>query len=314
LPNAGLRTYNGQARKEWKDIDPSYDWQVFYPSTPGILAWLKHNNLHGRSDVDEVEDLSASQLQYAPRRLMLMATRPYYQTVKQLIGAAMGTKAHDIIEDHGKEINMLSEVRLKFGNLSAKNDLFDPVSGILEDLKHIGWYAVKKILEKGIMDPDGGLHYAYQTNLWRVIAETPEGLEQLAAKGFTPKGKPFITEQKLTIIPRDLTGSNKKEASKIIQDAWCLVIDIPFIDNDTVLGEYHALSFAKKDAVESGYAPLCPPEKRWERGNGYPAMCVEFCPVIEECLKMAKEHGEEHPADTWAMKKFGKSFEVGLVG
>jgi hypothetical protein len=309
MPCVGLRTEDGKYRKTWPQLDPSVDWKLFYPATPGILAWLKLDS-EGRADVNQSETVSASQIGNAPRRLWL-ETQPYYVTVRQLIGAAMGTKAHDIIEK-GAKPRQICEMRITVGPLSAKNDLYDIGSRTLEDLKHIGWYALSKILDNGVADPDGGMNYVYQVNLWRILASLPAGLEQIQARHPEVTAEDMkVEKQVLTIIPRDLTGQNKKEASKRnLSNPWCVPIDVPFLPDKQVVDAYMQVVAEKKKAINTASAEICPPEKRWDRGNGYPAMCVEYCPVIENCLSQVRSlQGDNyHPADVWSRKKFDRPF------
>lgn len=310
MPHVGLRTEDGKIRKTWEQIDPSLDFKTFYPSTPGLLQFIKSDGLYGRQDVEPVNMVSASEAGYGARRLWLQSVFDYYTTVRQNIGGAMGTKAHDIIEK-GPKPNQICEMRLTVGTLTAKNDLYDIPSKILEDLKHIGWYKLKNILTKGMTHRDGGLDYALQVNLWRILAWTDEGLAQIQ-KVYPDVARDDFKVQNmyLTVIPRDLTGSNKKEAmgTKGLVNPWCVPITVPFLDSKQVVKSYLDLHAAKMKAVETGFAPLCTPEERWERNGGYPAMCVEYCPVVEECIMMERQRNgsKSHPADVWAWKKFNR--------
>ena len=102
----------------------------------------------------------------------------------------------------------------------------------------------------------------------------------------------------LTCVPPDLDAKNKKEAKKLVGGNPSIIrIDVPEIDDETVMTAYREKQEAKIRAFETGYAPLCTPEERWGT-EGFPKKCAFYCPVKDACQELSRNHGERHPLDS----------------
>lgn len=307
MPAIGIQSEDGSIRKTWAEVradlmssDPSaLEWSA--PASPSIIKYIL-DLADERTDVKG--EITASKVKDGTRQIFLEATREYFVTPSREIASMQGTKTHNLINKDEPGM-FFSETRLFYrvnGRLisSAKNDTYHVPSRLLEDLKNVKWYSVRLMIERGPLAASPG--YVFQLNLFRVLMKEPENQALLIslypwlatdAAAFTVK------RMQLLCTPPDMDVRNRHEASKIIDVYSHIPIAIPILDDDAVLRAYIEKFDEKTRAVDTGYAPLCSPNERWQKDSGYPLKCAKFCNVAAHCRALSAFHGEEHPLDTW---------------
>lgn len=301
MPLVGLKNEDGTIEKRFEEIDLSDIGWLYPADDPALIAFLIEQ-ANDRKDVDP-SAVSASQLETGVRQLFLQDTTDYYTTPTREIAAVMGTIKHNLINTNRPEF--LTELRLTGPNgESAKCDTYHIPTRRLTDLKTVKWYKVKMMLEQGVMESAPG--YVYQLNLFRILMKDPENRYRMrmhAAQAGYPgilQDTDFdVAEMRLTCIPGDMNASNQKEARKYVtHDPTIFQITVPFLDDAVVLSAYSVKRTTKVDAAETGYAPLCTPEERWE-SYGVPKKCLFYCPVANACRAMSYRNNEDHPIDLY---------------
>lgn len=306
MPNIGLMSPEGDVRKTWAEVDASLlsgDIEWAQPASPALVAALLDFSTE-RADV-RGDEVSASQFDKGIRALFLEATRPFYVVPDDQIASILGTIKHALINK--ERPGFITETRLFAPHGSAKCDTLYTVNGLLEDLKNIGWYSVKLMLERGALQEKPG--YAYQVNLFRVLLKDPKNQEILYNKYSWLKPEHLnVKRMQLTCCPPDVKGPAKKEAKKLLDRFKVIPITVPFIDDDQVLKAYEKKHYELGQAIQDDYAEICSPEERWETQWGYPTKCIDYCPVNDHCLELSEKHGEEHPITAWKNKQLKRAF------
>lgn len=284
MPLARLTT---QAGKEipLAEVDIIKDSDQFGVSPATLQYILDHQS--SRGDVGGME-VTASQIGKGVRQMYLEDTVDFAVTPQKLIAGTMGTLKHAVINVGGEDI--ISEVRFKSlnGHISAKHDnacVVHKANKIIDvyDLKAVGWYKVKQIIEKGIWAE--GKDYGFQLNLQAVLIE--QNTEYKVGRLF------------LEFVPRDLDARKRAEAAKMgYTEPGVILYEVPKLDPDTVISAYENVWKARQQAHKDGYAPICAEELRWVNAKtGISKRCEEYCPVVEACRAMCAKYGEIHPLD-----------------
>jgi hypothetical protein len=282
---------DGRFRKKWSEIDFVEDEHWLHPADPALVSFIAEQSGE-RQDVDRYE-VSASQLETGVRQMLLQETVDYYVTAASQTASIMGTMKHSMV--NVERPGFITETRLWGPYGSAKCDtLYVPLKWLV-DLKAIGWYKVKQMLQDVMTH---GVGYVYQINLFRVLLKDPANQDVLLAKYPWLKREDIGVERMtLTCVPRDMNYINKKEAAKLIDGNPSIIsILVPFVDDDKVLSAYETKQTAKALALNTGTAELCSPEERWQKG-ATPVKCKAYCPVVEACMAMSAARGEQHPMD-----------------
>lgn len=272
MPLIGLCSEDGKTSFRWGAIDLSSPdiLAALAPADPATLAFLigKDRDREGLS----ILDVSASNADKEPRQLWLERTIDYYAPPSSLISGAMGTIRHaTMLKDR---TDFIVETRYQDEIGSAQIDTFHIPTGILSDLKTVGWYKLKKILQQGIMQEGRG--YALQVNRQRMLLERATSHR--------------VQTQILMVIPPDLKGRTAAEAASMGVKVMTQV-EVPFMDDNEVLAHYANLRHGLSTAITTGTAPMCSGAATWEG-----AKCTKgFCMAAPACKALADLQGEVHP-------------------
>lgn len=272
MPLIGLYSEDYEFAFKWDAIDLSNPeiLSALEPADPALLAFLI-GNARERDGLDLL-DVSASNAEKDPRQLWLERTTDYYATPTSLMSGALGTIRHATVL--GNRTDFIVEKRFQDEIGSAQIDTFHIPTGILSDLKTVGWYKLKKILLSGVMVEGKG--YALQVNRQRILLE----------RGTSHK----VKKQILMVAPPDLKGRTAAEALNMGVKVMTQV-EVPFMDDTEVLTHYAKLRAGLADAIKSGDSPYCSGAATWDG-----AKCQKgFCAVASVCKSLAAQRGESHP-------------------
>lgn len=282
------------------ELDIINDAPKFGVSPATLQYLLDHQS--SRGDVQTTE-VTASQIGKGVRQMYLEETTDFAMYPQDLIAGTMGTLKHAKINIGGPDI--ISEIRFKSanGHISAKHDnacIVHRENKVVDiyDLKAIGWFKAKMIIERGIWEE--GKEYGMQLNLQAVLLE--QNTDYHVNKLF------------LEFMCRDLDARKKAEAAKLGYDKPGVILyEVPRLDSDLVLASYEAVYSAKEQAHKDTYAPICPEELRWvNKKSGESIRCQGYCPVADACRQMCGLYGETHPLDTNNAKKMEKVLQGAL--
>lgn len=279
------------------DIDIIKDSDKFGVSPATLQYILDHQQ--SRCDVGHTE-VTASQIGKGIRQMYLEDTIDFAMTPQQLIAGTMGTLKHAVINVGGEDI--ISEVRFKSlnGHISAKHDnacVVHKENKVIDiyDLKAVGWFKVKMILQNGIWEE--GSDYGFQLNLQAALIE--ENTDYTVDRLF------------LEFVPRDLDARKRAEAAKMsIKNPGVILYEVSRLSKEAVIARYETVWQARQDAHSIGYAPICPEETRWVNAKSKESRrCLEYCPVLEFCKAMCDANGEVHPTETSNSKVAEKALQ-----
>jgi hypothetical protein len=269
----GLQTEDGSRNIEWELLDLSRDVDALGPADHAIIAALKFSAT-SRSELDP-RTVSASEAEKGVRQMFLERTTDYFLPPSALIGGLMGTVRHAATFNNGHD-EFIFEQRYYDQWGSAQIDSFHIPTGTLSDLKTLGWYKVKMMLTKGIMEE--GLGYVYQVNRQRQLLE---------------KSTPYkVMAQHLMIVPTGIQGRVKDEAASLGVAHGMIRMDVPRLHDDDIVEFYKVKADALAAAMEANAAPYCTVQQTW---GGKKCAQSNYCPVNKECWKRAFASGETHP-------------------
>lgn len=284
MPLKRLITLTGE-EIELTKIDIIKDCDKFGVSPATLQMLLEHQT--SREDVAS-DEVTASQIDKGTRQAYLEDITDFAMTPHKLISGTMGTMKHSIVNIGSDQI--ISEVRFKSknGHLSAKHDNAVVVHRgnktlDLYDLKAIGWFKVKMILELGIWQE--GYSYAMQLNLQAALIEVNTDYR--------------IDRLFLEFMPRDIDARKRIEAEKLgISDPSVILYEVPRLASESVIASYEMVYEERKKAHREGYAPICNEKIRWlNKKTGVSTRCQSYCPVLAECQAMCAKHNEVHPLE-----------------
>lgn len=297
MPLKRLITLTGN-EIELTKIDIIKDCDKFGVSPATLQYIIEHQS--SRGDVGGAE-VTASQIGKGIRQMYLEDTTDFAMTPQKMIAGTMGTLKHAKINVGGEDI--ISEVRYKSlnGHISAKHDnacIVHKENKIIDiyDLKAIGWFKCKMIIEKGVWAE--GKDYGFQLNLQAVLIEQNTDYK--------------VDRLFLEFVPRDLDARKRAEAAKLgYVEPGVILYEVPKLDPDTVISAYENVWKARQQAHTEGYAPICDEELRWVNAKtGISKRCEEYCPVVEACKAMCAKHDEVHPLDNTHAKVAEKALST----
>jgi hypothetical protein len=236
-----------------------------------------------RADVD-IKQVTASQAGNDARELYLRDTVDYAREPRREMAALMGTMRHSVINCAHDGLQVEKRYTSKCGRFSAQIDSYVPATGILRDLKCVGYYKVLMALKGGVEKE--ARDYVLQLNLAALI------LQQ--------NGLP-VNEMWLDFRPTGVGWNEKRELeSKFgISDATTISRQVPALPARDVWAHYERLWREKTAALETGVAPpMCNEQatwggkKCWDQKNGF-----SWCPVAEACAELQRQAGLRHPLD-----------------
>jgi len=249
-----------------------------------------------------------------PRLIWGRAVFDYCVDPDDRVFAVLGSTIHGRLAEKGITYNVLSEEKLKDDQAKGIADLleddeFIPNQYILTDYKTSGSFAVAKWMgikikkvEMPILDEKGKQVYlksgpnkgkaktkqesrierynpeknlfgvSLQVNRYRIFYET---------YGFK------ISRMRVFAIPRD--GGTYIAKNRAI-DRNKYLIDLPKLDDTSVMNFYAKLQAEVNQAFEDEYARLCLP---WECWDG--RRCAAYCEIREDCQELCKEFDEKWP-------------------
>ena len=220
--------------------------------------------------------------------MYLEDTVDFAMSPQSMIAGTMGTLKHAKINVGGEDI--ISEVRFKSlnGHISAKHDnacVVHKANKIIDiyDLKAIGWYKCKLILEKGVWAE--GKDYGFQLNLQAVLIEQNTDYK--------------VDRLFLEFVPRDLDARKRAEAAKLgYAEPGVILYEVPKLQADTVISAYENVWKSRQQAHKEQYAPICDEELRWVNAKtGESRRCLDYCPVLSVCKALSASRGEVHPTE-----------------
>lgn len=272
----GLCSEDGEERFPWEEIREALEighrptLDALSPADPATLAFLAARS-EDRKGLDP-HDISASAGEKEARQLWLERNFDFFAPPSALISGAMGTIRHGTCLMGHKDF--LTEQRFRDEIGSGQIDTFHIPTGTLSDLKTVGWYKLKMILTKGLMEEGKG--YALQVNRQRILLE---------------KNTEFkVRRQILMVIPPDLKGRVKAEAEalgvKVMKQ-----IEVPVMDDFMVQSHYQGLRDGLLEAEETGDAPLCSDKATW----GGKKCQGGFCQAAPVCKALETAKGRTHP-------------------
>ncbi len=272
MPLIGLSSESGEARLRWEDIDLARDHALFAPADPALIASLIESQA-ARAGLP-TDGVTASQAGKGIRQLWLEDTVDWYARPSDLLDALMGTIRHAAVL-RNRDL-FVTETRFSDDLGSAQIDSFFIPTGLLSDLKTIGWFKVKMILQNGLETE--GESYLWQMNRQKVLLE----------RNTDHRVKRMV----LMIVPPDLKGRAVAEAATMGVQSGMLQVDVPDMGADATDSYYRHLRDGKLAARISGNAPWCSKTATW---GGKRCQSSRYCPVRLACLRRAQEAGERHP-------------------
>ena len=271
MPLIGLQSEDGSSTFRWGDIDLARDWRAFLPADPALVAALIEAQ-GSRSTLDP-DGVTASKAGTGIRQLWLEDVTDWYARPSDLLSGLLGTIRHGsaLVQ---RDL-FLTEQRFHDEIGSAQIDSFFIPLGLLSDLKTVGWYKLKMILQHGIDAEAPG--YLWQMNRQKYLlqANTPHTVKRMI----------------LMVVPPDLKGRAVEEAATMGVKDLCQ-IDVPEMGESKTLDYYRRLRDGKLRARTEGNAPWCSKEETW---SGKRCQNVRWCPVKDACLKTAQNAGIKHP-------------------
>jgi hypothetical protein len=268
----GLESEDGTRRLKWGEIDLIRDHAIFAPADPALIAYLMETQ-SARNGLDR-DGVTASQAGKGIRQLWLEDEVDFYSRASSLLTALMGTIRHGTSLT-GRDL-FLTETRYSDDLGSAQIDSFFIPTGLLSDLKTIGWFKLKMILQNGI-DPEG-MSYVWQVNRQKYLLE----------RNTEHRVKRMI----LMVVPPDLKGRAKEEAATMGVQSGMLQVDIPDMGEGATRAVYERLRDGKRAAKDSGHAPFCSKEDTW---SGKRCQSDAWCPVRKACFNRSQIEGVRHP-------------------
>lgn len=267
------------------------------------LLWSLFQLAEDRQRVPS-DEITASEIGDPTRMIWLKATNEYYSKPSSKVHGMMGNLKHaNLLRPRA---GIWTSLRLEDDLGSGELDTFIVRSGQLDDLKNIGAYKAKLILNNGVQKD--GWEYWMQQNRYADLLENPASkLLQFGENGEitrTPwievlKGKAVkVRRMTLQILPRDVTRGNYASLAKVTEVPYIISVDVPRIPTVEVRRAYTAKLAKKRKAFADCHAPICRPEEVWLQDKGkYPARCAEWCPVRDICVAYQQEIGEPHYLD-----------------
>lgn len=269
----GLSTEDGQRDIPWDLLDLTNDVDALGPADAAIIAAIQAS-ARARADLDPMA-VSASEAEKGIRQMYLERTEDYYLPPSALVGGLMGTVRHAATFDENHP-EFITERRFSDEWGSAQIDTFHIPSGVLSDLKTLGWYKVKLLLTKGIMDE--GLSYVLQVNRQRQLLEAQ-----------TPYK---VTQQHLMIVPIGVQGRVRAEAASLGVAHGMLRMKVPRISDDAIVTYYQRKAENLRAALEAKAAPFCEAKETW---GGKKCADRAYCPVNKICWRLSQAAGQPHP-------------------
>lgn len=269
----GLQTEDGSRNIPWAEIDLSRDVDALGPADAAIIAALKSGAL-SRESLDP-RSVSASEAEKGTRQMFLERTVDYFLPPSALVTGLMGTIRHAATFSNGHPEFIFEE---RYGDEwgTAQIDTFHIPTRTLSDLKTLGWYKVKMMLTKGIMEE--GLGYVYQVNRQRQLLE---------------KSTIYTVEsQHIMVVPTGVQGRVKDEAAALGMVHGMLRMDVPRIEDDSLIEFYRIKAESLRLSMDAGSAPYCSPEQTWK---GRKCADRRYCPINKECWLRSRAAGETHP-------------------
>lgn len=267
------------------------------------LLWSLYQLAEDRQRVPS-DEITASEIGDPTRMIWLKGTNEYFVKPSSKVHGMMGNLKHANLLRPRKGV--WTSLRLEDDLGSGELDTFIVRNGLLIDLKNVGAYKAKLILNEGL--DKHGWEYLMQLNRYAGLLENPAAqLLQFDEEGGvtrTPwmdvlKGKSVqVRKMMLEILPRDVTRQNYASLAKITPVPYIISVDVPRLPVAQVRAAYQAKLAKKRKAFADGHAPICRPEEVWLQDKGkYPARCAEWCPVRDICVAYQQELGEPHYLD-----------------
>ena len=226
---------------------------------------------------------SVTQLLKGTRESYLEITKPYYINPQDAIFRIIGTKAHAELDKYTGD-NEIGEIRLELEGITGAFDYYH--DQCLYDSKTYGSYKVMKCLGiEMVSEPTGEIY------------KTGPKKGQMKTKKMPRQGVPDLTEQALQlnmyrlmlqdsgfpvqkmfldIAVRD-GGIQVATTRGVKQNAY--LIEVPFMDDDSVLAHFRAKRDALLTALETGITPSpCSIDERWQGRK-----CQSYCNVAAWC-------------------------------
>ncbi len=272
MPLIGLESEDGEHRLRWDEIRLAEHAPLFFPTDPALLAALIEAQA-GRAGLAP-DGVTASKAGTGIRQLWLEDVEEWYAKPSDMMAGLMGTIRHGATL-YERDL-FITETRFSDEIGSAQIDSFFIPTGLLSDLKTVGWFKLKMILQSGLEAEGEG--YLWQVNRQKYLLEanTPHKVNRMI----------------LMVVPPDLKGRAVEEAASMGVSSGMCQIDVPDMGESKTLDYFKRLKSGKLEARAIGNAPWCSKKETW---NGKRCQNPRWCPVRDACLRRALASGEKHP-------------------